>query len=477
MRDMTANLLYAKLVISAFLLFGASAAIAFDDPFPTKSIGESPQQESFNHLVPANLADYSAIFSAFYAGGHKNGASGRAPLFFPDEFNAAADIKITAFDVIAPKSGTRHAVWRVRCDPRIQSTSQRLKDGTFGVSLSLLMVCRNVDSGIVDTYTFEQAVRPSTSSFSTGVSVDTVPGTYAVTAVIALVQPDSAPRLLAVRSTNVTVPPVYTIEELRQELRRLRSDPTNADFISDHEDYVVAATEFGSTFVKVLKELGGFQKLDLRQRPITDSDLKELTAIESLKALSLRKTLIEGSALDQLLRIPGLQSLDLSDCPIAPGSIAKLHGLASLRTIKLSGLSLSVDDWNVLAAFKELRDLDLSRTNLSDANCASLSSLLRPETLNISQTRVTTKGLALLSAFSRLTTLDIAGTRLTDDAWPIIKSFKNLERLDVAGSLITSPKINEFVPTTRLRNVYVDQRQNEGVKHSIANIAILPVGR
>lgn len=129
--------------------------------------------------------------------------------------------------------------------------------------------------------------------------------------------------------------------------------------------------------VKVFTNLGGIvdfedsslgspaRKLDLRQKKVTDADLKELKSLPDLRTLILFDTPITDAGLESVQSLTRLEELNLNSTLITDAGLQNLKGL------------------------RKLRDLDVGYTDVTDACLEHLKGLSQLKTLGISHTKVT----------------------------------------------------------------------------------------
>lgn len=90
-----------------------------------------------------------------------------------------------------------------------------------------------------------------------------------------------------------------------------------------------------------LKELTGLkylQTLDLSFTQVTDSGLRDLTAFKNLTTLSLRGTKVTGATLRELSSLKNLKSLDLHVTHVNDQGLREIASIKSLTTLNIEQL-------------------------------------------------------------------------------------------------------------------------------------------
>jgi hypothetical protein len=95
----------------------------------------------------------------------------------------------------------------------------------------------------------------------------------------------------------------------------------------------LSGTAITDTELKELAALNRLQLLDLHNTGVTDLGLKELTELEQLQVLNLRGTRVTDVGLKELLKLKQLQWLDLTDTLVMGPGLKELAGLSQLQTL------------------------------------------------------------------------------------------------------------------------------------------------
>lgn len=196
----------------------------------------------------------------------------------------------------------------------------------------------------------------------------------------------------------------------------------------------------------------------LSKTPLTDQDLKELTAFRSLTQLDLGWTKVTDEGLKELSAFPNLSMLNLYDTQITDAGmkdLAQLKNLTSLNLIKTQVTDVGLKELAPLN--KKLHTLGLHSNQLTDRVLAVLretgllhafyrcktSSGKRPskveevEILDLHGTAITYAGLKHLTVLKNLSKLELSSTKITDAGLKDLAAFKKLTELYVIDTKLT----------------------------------------
>src|SRR5262245_61008775 len=129
--------------------------------------------------------------------------------------------------------------------------------------------------------------------------------------------------------------------------------------------------------------------LYLSEIPVTDSDLKELTGLKSLKTLFLYGTQVSDVGLRELASLNSLESLYLGRTRVTDIGLKELAALKSLRTLNLFSTAVTDAGLKDLAALERLQTLNLNVTKVTDAGLGELTGLRHLQVLHLNSTAVT----------------------------------------------------------------------------------------
>ena len=210
-----------------------------------------------------------------------------------------------------------------------------------------------------------------------------------------------------------------------------RNDPAVVKAIKDRGGSVkgepVVSVAFPSsasvsdTDLKVLMELTSLKTLKLDSTSITDGGLKELKEFASLESLTLSNTAVTDAGLKELKELVNLHSLTLINNRVTGSGLKELKPLTKLRTLTLSGTEVTDEGLKELKGLYSLQSLTLSGTEVTDEGLKELKGFYSWQSLNLSGTEVTDEGLKELKRFNMLQSLNLRGTKITDAG---IKQFK-----------------------------------------------------
>src|SRR5262249_20822661 len=116
----------------------------------------------------------------------------------------------------------------------------------------------------------------------------------------------------------------------------------------------------------VLVDRDELLKLEVSNQGASDLSFIEELEPDALMWLDLSEKRIEPSQLKNLRRLTGLGSLNLSRTGIHDDGLRNLAELENLHDLDLRETCITDDGTGVLAVFRELRSLDLSLTSISD---------------------------------------------------------------------------------------------------------------
>jgi hypothetical protein len=219
---------------------------------------------------------------------------------------------------------------------------------------------------------------------------------------------------------------------------RLRDD---YDFPDVVEDILVLPDDVSSLSCPVSgltdRQLGMFADrfkslvcLELGANPITDTGLKSLTGLESLRMLDVSDTLITGDGFAQLKSLPALSSLSIGGCNVRDADVARLIcELRSLEMVFLHYTECASATVAELARHSKMRVIDLSHTQVDDATINGLWQMETLEEVFLDGNEVSDAALAHVGQAKKLKLLSVRDTKVSDEVINRLQS----ERLKVVG--------------------------------------------
>jgi hypothetical protein len=155
--------------------------------------------------------------------------------------------------------------------------------------------------------------------------------------------------------------------------------------------------------------------LDLRHSKITDTGIIHLKPLTNLRALYLYNTQVTDGGLKHLKSLKKLQELSLRRTKVKGEGLEHLEPLKNLRKLYLAGTEITDEGLKYLEPLKEnLRELYLYKTSISDEGLKNLKPLQNLEKLYLGNTKVTDAGLKYLKELKNLRELSLRGTQVTD---------------------------------------------------------------
>jgi Leucine-rich repeat (LRR) protein len=192
-------------------------------------------------------------------------------------------------------------------------------------------------------------------------------------------------------------------------------------------------------------------RIDLRDKQISDADLKSLRHCQNLRELVIAGTPVTAAGLKELRELKNLDKLDISGTPITDAGLKEFRELENLKSLHLSGTSVTDAGLKELGERKSLVVLHLGDTKVTDVGVKELRRLTGLQHLELSGTRVTDAGLQELKELWGLVSLDLQGTPVTDAGLKGLKDFKSLRHLNLAHSKVTDAGLEQLKELKSLR--------------------------
>jgi internalin A len=208
--------------------------------------------------------------------------------------------------------------------------------------------------------------------------------------------------------------------------------------------------------VKALEKLGANLIVDtsrsgkpvvnvmLSGKMITDTSLKDLKELKSLKWLTLSDTQITDAGLKELKQLKDLQTLRISYTPITEVGLNELTQLKRLQTLDLSYTKVTDAGFKRLKKLDSLQLLDLSYTPVTGVGLKELKELKYLDTLNFTGSKVTDAAFTEMKELQGLQTLRLGGTPITGAGLNHLKGLRSLHFLDLSGSDLTDVGLKDL---------------------------------
>lgn len=190
----------------------------------------------------------------------------------------------------------------------------------------------------------------------------------------------------------------------------------------------LSETALTNAGLAVLKRIGRLNFLRLHSKSITDGAIAQLKGLNLLE-LHIGDAISDGGLKD--LKDFKLISLSLADLPITDTGLKELSLLTTLRELDLRGTRISD------AGLRELRplttiDLPLGKSAKSDAG--PLPRIRGLVDLHLEDTAISDAGLREFSTFEHVPDLYLAGTKVTEDGMDELRRAKKVGILSWPGA-------------------------------------------
>lgn len=239
---------------------------------------------------------------------------------------------------------------------------------------------------------------------------------------------------------------------------------------------------FGDAALAELSELRSLEVLAFSGS--TDSSLRHLTKLTSLRELRLDVSKIRGPGLVYLEKLPSLRYLILSGKNFGDDGLAYITNLKSLRRLKLWGAELKITDSGLahlskltgleelnfiwinritdrgimhLKPLRSLKKVDFQLSPITDKGLAHLTDLNSLESLE--GVSLTDEGMAYLEQFGKLKCLNIRASRerpFTDNGLKHLAGLRYLEDLSISSKAITDAGLSHIARLNNLKKLHLD---------------------
>jgi Leucine-rich repeat (LRR) protein len=157
--------------------------------------------------------------------------------------------------------------------------------------------------------------------------------------------------------------------------------------------------------------------------------------INALKSLDLCYSSVKDVHLSRLTHLPSLEELNIDSCPVGDWSMAHLADgvVPNLLSLNLADCDISDLAMVHIAKFKNLNHLSLFYCNISNHGLRYISGMASLESLNLDSRDISDDGLYHLRKLVNLKCLDIFSGRISDIGCVHLGKIKSLERLELCG--------------------------------------------
>lgn len=235
-----------------------------------------------------------------------------------------------------------------------------------------------------------------------------------------------------------------------------------------------------------LRQLAGLQSLkviDLRVSPlVTDAAMEILAGLPELRAVRLIGVNLTDAGVASLLKLPLLSELDVRNCRgVTAQGIEQLRGKKTLRILKLGGPQIEDPVLEIVATLSGLRGLSLDNCSVTDAGVGNLGKLPLTDLTLYQSARVTDQGLAMLASLDglesltlrdiaadgsalaglpkpeKLKSLNMAQSKLSDAQVPQLARLTNLQTLNLSETAVTDAAVESLAQLKSLRRLVLTQ--------------------
>ncbi len=162
--------------------------------------------------------------------------------------------------------------------------------------------------------------------------------------------------------------------------------------------------------------------LDLRNTPVTDTDLRWIVHLSGLERLYLSGTAISDAGLSYLRCMTGLKFLSLANTQVTGDGLRHLAKLSKLETLQLDGIRIGQGDLRHLEGLVHLKVLGLTKTGIDDLSLKELPVLPELTELYLCDTEITASSLDHLSRYGNLKVVGLGRTRVGFPQFQILQA-------------------------------------------------------
>ena len=260
----------------------------------------------------------------------------------------------------------------------------------------------------------------------------------------------------------------------------LESLPT----LSRLRSLVLAGTATTDDSLGLIAHLDGLRNIDLRNCPVSNAGLAQLTGMKSLAAIrlsgatgqttvdddgmvslaaisSLQTVMLDGlwvseGGLEHLVVLEGLRELTLAQTLVGDEALPVIARMERLRRLRLAKTSITAEGLRAIASLSQLRDLDISEcASVDDAALEPVGRLSQLERLNLWRVPVSDDGIRHLKHLQKMKWLNLDNTMLTDSGLGVIAGMPALATLHIGSTAVSNAGIKHLVELSNLREVFL----------------------
>jgi len=260
-----------------------------------------------------------------------------------------------------------------------------------------------------------------------------------------LVRLDPLPAL-SLHNTQVTDRGLETLSQHRGIQRLdLKGTPVSDEGLR----YVAAMSQLTSldlretkvtcTGIELIGEMPNLQVLELGGPLINDEAIEKLAELK-LVWIGLRKTDITDKSLAHLTKMP-LRHGYFDDSRISDTGMKELARIRTLKVLDVSGTRITDVALAAFSNHPRLTALDVDDTSIGDKGLQAVVSVPRLLALDMANTAVTDEGLRHLIQAKRLNRIDLQGTVVSDQGIAQLNALPTLGTLKVSRTNVRNPAI------------------------------------
>jgi len=259
--------------------------------------------------------------------------------------------------------------------------------------------------------------------------------------------------------------PVHQRSSFDQTLKKSEGDLRlafsnyNTDVELDENERIISinlsGTKFSDSDLRHVQGISSLKHLDLCNTNIGDAGFMHLMEIANLESLDLANTATTDAGLKQIRSLDNLKSLNLFMCRnVTDGGLEHLTCLQNIVNLNLAGSKITNKTLKMLNEGKNIQRLYLDATGITDAGIDDIKKFSLLESLSLCQTRITDAGLAKLVGLEHLKELRLTSCKgLTDDGFKHFSQLKSLEILWIEHMDLSSQIFNYIDELPKLREL------------------------
>ena len=172
----------------------------------------------------------------------------------------------------------------------------------------------------------------------------------------------------------------------------------------------VRADDAEEEVVAIVKKAGGYVDRNARDAKlpivrvglhgckITDTDLKKLAVLSTVKVIDLSDATITDAGLEYLSGMKSLVDLNLQYTPVTDAGLKSLKQLGKLSSLDLTSTKVTDAGIGHLIECQELTELYLGKTGVTDAGVKKLVKLTKLEVLQLGNPKITDEAVKEIAA-------------------------------------------------------------------------------